>query len=107
MLTNLTQARKAADEILERMVTDGTMTADVARVMATEGFRSAARVLSELRRTGVSAEYITEAFGRQLHRGQEAGDQQAVNAAEFTLAVWGGMLADLAEYLKGNGAQQR
>lgn len=107
MLTNLTQARKAADEILERMVRSRTMTADVAAAMATAGFRSATRVLSELRTSGVSAECITESFARQLRRGQDAGDQQAVNAAEFTLAVWGGMLADLSEYLKGNGAQQR
>lgn len=96
----LTRARKAADELLERMVADGVMTADTAQAMATVGFLSATRVLSELRMSGVSVECITESFGRQLIQSRASGDQQAVNAAEFTLAVWGGMLADLAEWMK-------
>lgn len=94
----LTQARAAADTALDRMVTDGVMPVDTAHAMADAGFVAATRVLSELYASGVSGECITEAFEKELHRAQAAGDQRLINSSEFTLAVWDGMQGDLATY---------
>lgn len=95
----LTRARAAADAELERMVADGVMTADTAYAMATDGFIAATRVLSELHASGLRGDCITQAFERELHRAQAAGDQRLTNSSEFTLAVWGGMQEDLVAYL--------
>jgi hypothetical protein len=98
----LAKAREAADEYLMRKVMDGSMEPGMAKDMATAGFTAATRTLSMLRtRDGVSERAIVDGFQRQLDRAREAGDEQRVIAAEFTLAVWDGLRADLAEYLSG------
>lgn len=100
----LANARRAADELLMRKVFDGTLTAEAADGLATTGFRAATRTLSLLRtRDGVSEQAITDGFQRQLDAAREAGNEQSALAAEYTLAVWGGMRADLAAWL-GTGS---
>lgn len=98
--TILAHAREAADELLMRKVMDGSMTPDVAKGLATTGFTAATRTLSTLRtRDGLSEQAIADGFQRQLDQAEAAGDVQRAIAAEFTLAVWGGMRADLAAWL--------
>jgi hypothetical protein len=100
----LAHAHEAADAYLMRKVMDGAMEPDVAKGMATDGFLVATRTLSDLRnRDGLSAQAITDAFQRRLDRAQTARDDRSVIAAEFALAVWGGMQRDLAEYLSNAG----
>lgn len=103
---SLAHAREAADGLLLRKVTDGEMTVDAAAGMAATGFTVATRVLADLRRQGVSAERITDSFRRKVEQAKAAGDNRAVLAGEFTLAVWDGMQADLAAYLRGTEARK-
>lgn len=106
-LIHMNRARETAEAALERMVSEGAMTAGTAGAMAGAGFLSAVRTLSELYAAGVDKDCITTAFENDLRRAREAGDQQLINAGEFTLAVWGGMQEDLAAHLRGGGVQQR
>jgi phage-related tail fiber protein len=100
----LANARRAADEYLARKVADGEMTSDVAKDMRTVGFTAATRTLSTLRsRNGMGEQAIADAFQKQLDAARAADDTQRVIAAEFTLAVWDGLRADLAEYLGATG----
>lgn len=99
----LANAREAADGYLMRQVMDGSMTPDVAKGLATDGFRVATRILSGLRREGVSEQCITDSFQAKLDEARAAGDVQRVISAEYTLAIWDGMLADLAAYLRTTG----
>lgn len=99
----LTNAHEAAEELLIRKVAAGDMTPDVAKTMATTGFTSATRILSELRTQGMSEQRITDAFQRQLDAARAAGDVQRIVAAEFSLAIWDGMQRDLAAYLRTTG----
>jgi hypothetical protein len=101
----LANAHEAADTYLMRQTLDNGMAPDVAKAMATDGFTVATRTLSELRKQGVGEQSITDAFRRQLDRARETGDVQRVIAAEFTLAVWGGMQRDLAAYLSSAGTE--
>lgn len=102
----LAKAHEAADAYLMRKVMGGSMEPGMAKDMATTGFTAATRTLSILRtRDGLSEQAIVDGFQRQLDSAREAGDEQRVIAAEFTLAVWDGMRADLADYLRSAGAE--
>lgn len=100
----LAKARQAADDYLMRAVAQGRMTSEAAAGLAGLGFTTATSVLSTLRRDGLGVEQITAAYGRQLTKAQAAGDERAVIAAEYALAIWSGMLEDLAAYMGGPGA---
>lgn len=96
----LANARQAADDLLMRKVFGGTLTTEAANGLATIGFRSVTKLITSLRvQNGMSEQAITDAFQRQLDAAEVAGDEQRVIAAEYTLAVWGGMRADLAHWL--------
>lgn len=100
----LAEARKAADAYLMRKVMNDGMDVGVASDLATAGFTAATRTLSILRtRDGLSEDAITSAFQRQLDTAREAGDEQRIIAAEYTLAIWDGMRRDLAAYLSNAG----
>ncbi|WP_030248303.1 hypothetical protein [Streptomyces sp. NRRL S-455] len=102
----LAHAHEEADAYLMRKAMEGSMTPGVAKDMATTGFTAVTRTLSYLRtRDGLSEQAIVDSFQRQLGKAREAGDEQRVIAAEFTLAVWDGMQRDLAEYLRDAGAE--
>ncbi|MER7487974.1 hypothetical protein ABTY20_19110 [Streptomyces sp. NPDC126497] len=96
----LAEARRAADDYLMRKAMDGVLEPDVAENMAGLGFTVATRTLSTMRtQDGLSEDAIERGFQRKLDAARAAGDTQRVIAAEFTLAVWGGMRRDLAAYL--------
>ena len=97
----LAHARAAADELLARKVYEG-MTPEVAMNMATAGFTVTTRTLADLRRDGLSEDQITDAFRAKLVQARDAGDVKGETAAEFALAVWSGMQADLAAYLRAS-----
>lgn len=103
----LAKARQAADNYLMQQVARGRMTPTVAGNLATLGFTTATSVLSTLRRDGLGEEQISAAYGRQLAKAQAAGDERAVIAAEYALAIWGGMLEDLAVYMGGPGTEMQ
>lgn len=101
----LRHAREAADGYLLHKAVDDGMAPGVAQNMATVGFATAARTLSTLRtRDGLSEDAIERGFQRKLDEARAAGDEQRVIAAEFTLAIWGGLRRDLADYLGTAGA---
>jgi hypothetical protein len=96
----LAHAREAADEFLMRKVADGSMDPRVAKDLALTGFTATTRTLSHMRvKGGMSEADITAAYRGQLNKARRTGDAGHALAAEFTLAVWGGMLADLADWL--------
>jgi hypothetical protein len=100
----LRNAREAADSYLLHKVVDDGMASGVAQNMATVGFATAARTLSTLRtRDGLSEDAIEQGFRRKLAEARAAGDEQRVIAAEYTLAIWGGLRTDLAAYLGSVG----
>lgn len=99
----LAKAREAADAYLLRKVADGSMQPETAEGLATIGFTATTRVLSALRMDGLGEEQITAAYQRQLTAAQADNDSRRIVAAEYSLAIWGGMLADLADYLRGTG----
>lgn len=99
----LAEARKAADSYLLHKVVDDGMPTDVSQRLATTGFTAATRILSALRKNGVGEDVITDRFQWQRDAARAAGDEQRVIAAEYTLAVWGGMRRDLAAYLHSTG----
>lgn len=102
----LAHAREAADALLARRITDGSMTPEAARDMATTGFTVTTRILADLRaRDGLSEQAIVDAFEARLDKARAAGDEQRITAAEFALAVWDGMRRDLAAYLSGTGME--
>lgn len=95
----LARARAAADEFLARKLADGSMSPATAKAMAGRGFTSTARTLTALRRSGVSELAVTTAYMDQIAESRQKNDIRGVTAAEFTLAVWGGLQDDLAEWL--------
>lgn len=100
----LTGARKAADDYLMRKAMDGSLAPDVARDMAVVGFTVATRTLSTMRtQDGLSEDAIERGFQRKLNQARAAGDVRRIIAAEYTLAIWGGLRRDLATYLAGTG----
>lgn len=101
----LANARQAADDYLMRKVADGSMQPETAAGLAGLGFSATSRILSELRTSGLGEEQITAAYGRQLAEAKADNDGRRIVAAEFSLAIWGGMLADLADYLRGTGTE--
>lgn len=103
----LTHARQAADELLLRMVADGSMSPGAAQGMATTGFAAVTRFLAGLHRRRLSAEWITKMLRDQLSEAQADGDRRRINSDEFALAVWGGMQRDLAARMSSTGAGDR
>ena len=102
----LAEARQAADSYLLHKVVDDGMPSDAAERMASTGFSVVTRTLSILRtRDGLSEQAIADAFQRRLDEAREAGDEQRVISAEYTLAIWDGMRRDLAAYLSGAGTE--
>lgn len=94
--TVYTQAREAAETLLARKVSEGSVTPDLAHALATAGLSSAIGFLTQMLRSGLCAEHITDAYQYQLAAGRAAGDEGCILAAEFTLAVWDGLRADIA-----------
>lgn len=103
----LAKARQASDNYLMRAIAQGRMTSEAAAGLASLGFTTATSVLSTLRRDGLGVEQITAAYGRQLAKAHDADDERAVIAAEYALAIWGGMLEDLAVYMGGPGTEMQ
>jgi hypothetical protein len=102
----LAHAHEEADAYLMGKVLGGAMEPEVAKGLRTAGFTVATRTLSHLRtRDGMSEQAIVDSFQRQLDTAREAGDEQRVIVAGFTLAVWDGLRADLAEYLSNAGPE--
>lgn len=96
----LTKAFWAANRLVMGKIMDGAMSKQDADELMSGGFTLAVRTLADLRtREGLSEQDITDGFERQIAKAKETGDGVALLTAEFTLAVWGGMRDDLADYL--------
>lgn len=96
-MNDFPRARRAADELLARKVADGSMNQATAGAMAV-AFNVTTSTLADLRRSGMSEAAITDAYLDRLAQARRLGDVRSVIAAEFTLAVWGGLQDDLAEH---------
>lgn len=96
----LTKAFWAANRLVMRRLWDGSLNERDADELMSGGFTLAVRTLADLRtREGLAEQDITDGFERQVAKAKETGDGVALLTAEFTLAVWGGMRDDLADYL--------
>lgn len=103
----LTEARKAADAYLLRKVADGSVRPDVTGSLSSIGFTATTTVLSALLRDGLGDDQITDAYRRQLAAARVDNDVRGIVAAEYSLAIWGGMLADLAAYGRTFGTEEQ
>lgn len=106
-LRPLAHARKAAEEMLESRVADGSLSPLAAQGMLSASFALATQTIADLRvKEGMSEQAITDAFQARLDKAEDDGDPRRALVAEFTLAVWGGMQADLAAWLGSDRGQR-
>ena len=101
----LSHAREAADELLARLVADGSVTPGIAESLAAEGFTTVTVSLAGMRASGMSEQDITDLIEDQLRAAHRSGDAQRIVADELMLAVWGGMKRDFAAYLHSTATE--